>query len=456
MVTVASILALMLTPGSISPTVMLTSENKYYPAHTCQGIQNTGVTAGHDVSKPSVDTVAACIAACEALPSCCIAQFNPAHEHVKCDLKNYGTLRPQPAKNVTAITCVPGCPKTPPDPPPHPHPPPSPVPPDHNGTVRISPGDNIGAAVNRAPNGTTFLFAPGVYREVSIIPRPGDIFMGDSPSAEAVVLNGAKLIPSSEVEPVSGPGHAGLFVAANRTETLRKGPGKCDDIHPRCMYTSDLFFDGKPLHHVGSRAAVNETGKWFWDLDSKSIFFFVSANVIDGHALELSVTPTAFGETHSQVQDTPNVTIANMTVQMFASPAQSGAIGGPPGTYWTVTNVVATLNHGAGVAIRDGGKILNSKLLQNGQQGYHSDRGGGILIAENEVAFNNFAGFDQGWEAGAGKLSHDNNDGGVGPGHTHANNERTVLRNNFVHENLGRGMSETSMSGASNTMSEWS
>ena len=439
MLAAALAVTLTLTSESVLPTRILISES-ISPTRRCQGIPNTGTTGGYDISKPSVATVAACIAACEALESCCIAQFNPAHERAKCDLKNYGSLRPRPADNVTAITCVPGCPLTPP---PHPHPP-TPVPPDRNGTVRVSPGDNIQAVVNSAPNGTTFLFAPGIYRQVSITPRPGDIFVGDSPSPQSVVLTGAKIILPSEVKPVPQDGHQGLFVAPNRTETLRNGPGKCDKFHPRCTYTSDLFFDGKPLHHVGSRAAVNCTGTWFWDFDSNSIFFFVSvgagANGIDGHVLELSIVSTAFGESHSQRQDTPNVTIANMTVQMFANPAQSGAIGGPPGTYWTVANVVATLNHGAGVAIRDGGRILNSKLLHNGQQGYHSDRGGGLLIAENEVAFNNFAGFDQGWEAGAGKLSHDNNDGGAGPGHTHANNERTVLRNNFVHDNLGRGM----------------
>ena len=117
LLTVASILTLILATESVSPTTML-SENSY-PARKCQGIPNTGITAGYDISKPNVSTVAACIAACEAIATCCIAQFNPAHERAKCDLKSYGTLRPRPAENVTAITCVPKCPQTPPQP----HPP---------------------------------------------------------------------------------------------------------------------------------------------------------------------------------------------------------------------------------------------------------------------------------------------------------------------------------------------
>eukprot|EP01050_Picozoa_sp_SAG11_P009586 SAG11_NODE_912_length_6580_cov_2.243018_6_plen_312_part_00 len=101
---------------------------------------------------------------------------------------------------------------------------------------------------------------------------------------------------------------------------------------------------------------------------------------------------------------------------------------------------MATLNHGAGVTVRDGGQILNSKLLRNGQQGFHSDRGGNILIAKNEVAYNNWAGFDTGWEAGAGKLGRADNDGGTGPGHELTGDEHSVLRDNFVHHNWGRGL----------------
>ena len=134
----------------------------------------------------------------------------------------------------------------------------------------------------------------------------------------------------------------------------------------------DLFFDGVPLHHVNSSTGVNRSGTWHWDAAACQIVFFVALHggSLAGHVVELSVTTAAVGEAKSQQYDTPGVTVANMTVQMYANPAQSGAIGGPPGTNWRVDNVVATLNHGAGVQVRDSGLILNSKLLRNGQHAW--------------------------------------------------------------------------------------
>lgn len=267
----------------------------------------------------------------------------------------------------------------------------------------------------------------------------------DSPQASpaSVVMNGATVITASEVRRSGDAAHPGMFVASNRTENIRlDGTGECDDTHPRCTCANDLFFDSVPLHHVGSRAAVNRTGTWFYDTVAKEILFYVNVTTatIEGHDVELSVVSTAFGEFHSQREDTANVTVANMTVKYYANPAQSGAIGGPPGTNWVVSNVVATLNHGVGAMVRDGGSIIHSKLISNGQEGFHSDRGGNILIGWNEIAFNNYAGFRTGWEAGAGKLGKADNDGGVGPGHEKTMAEQSVMRNNFVHHNNGRGL----------------
>ena len=64
-----------------------------------------------------------------------------------------------------------------------------------------------------------------------------------------------------------------------------------------------------------------------------------------------------------------------------------------------------------------------------------------LCAQDNEIAYNNYAGFRTGWEAGAGKLGRTDNDGGAGPGHDHAAaGERTEVSRNFVHSNLGRGL----------------
>ena len=128
------------------------------------------------------------------------------------------------------------------------------------------------------------VFAPGVYREVSITPRPGDVFVGDSPSADAVVLTGARVIATTAVKP-AGEGQAGKFVAANRTEKTSSGPGKCDPTHPRCTFPNDLFFDGVPLMHVGIRSHVNRSGTWYFDVAANEIVFFVGSNSVEGQVL---------------------------------------------------------------------------------------------------------------------------------------------------------------------------
>jgi hypothetical protein len=76
--------------------------------------------------------------------------------------------------------------------------------------VRLQPSDNCAGIVNRSPNGTTFLFAPGLYRGLSLAAKPGDSFIGDSPTPGAVVLSGAVVIEASEAVP-GGPD--GRFVA---------------------------------------------------------------------------------------------------------------------------------------------------------------------------------------------------------------------------------------------------
>ena len=60
--------------------------------------------------------------------------------------------------------------------------------------VRLSPADDLLATVKSSPAGSTFLFAPGVYREAEIKPRTGDTFVGASEDPGGVVLTGARII----------------------------------------------------------------------------------------------------------------------------------------------------------------------------------------------------------------------------------------------------------------------
>ena len=381
-------------------------------------------------------TQAACCAACEGPINCTAWQWTPSpNEDARGRCIPYSWLAGVvAAKGRMAGTCIGGtvAPHPPPGPPhPHPHPPP-PGPPGPPRTVHLTPTDDVSREVTNAPPGSTFIFAPGLYREVEVVPKDGDTFVGGGSSAAEVLLSGARLIRPEQLVRRSPT----LLVAVDRNESIGQRNGKCDANHPRCDFASDLFLGGKPFGlHVNSSRDVSRAGTWFFDYEAREIVLYWEGGAWPvEQQLELSVSKAAFFSQHSQYGWPSNVTIANLTVTMYASPAQAGAIGGgTPGVGWLVDGVIATYNHGVGVKVRHRGRVVGSRMLNNGQQGVHADRGGGILLADCELAYNNWAGFDTGWEAGAGKFSHQN-------GVNFSTSEGTVLRGNFVHDNVGRGL----------------
>src|SRR5690349_18196719 len=56
--------------------------------------------------------------------------------------------------------------------------------------VALHAGDDVAAIVEQSPAGTEFRFQAGTYRLQSIVPKPGDSFVGE-PQA---ILNGARLL----------------------------------------------------------------------------------------------------------------------------------------------------------------------------------------------------------------------------------------------------------------------
>jgi parallel beta-helix repeat protein len=120
------------------------------------------------------------------------------------------------------------------------------------------------------------------------------------------------------------------------------------------------------------------------------------------------------------------VTITGLTIEKYATDAQSGAIDGANGPGWTVENNVIRWNHGLGVSLGPSMRVLNNHVLANGQLGI----GGGdyypnIVVENNEIAYNNEAGFNPEWEGGGTKFWATTS---------------LVVRGNFVHHNRGVGL----------------
>ena len=277
--------------------------------------------------------------------------------------------------------------------------------------VMIYPGDDVFAVVGAHPAGTAFVFASGVHRlSRAIAPRDGDAFLGQ-PGA---VLSGARLLTSFARE-------GGLWVASGQSQ---EGwvHGSCLAEAPRCDRPEDLFVDDVPLRHVGSLGEVGP-GSWFFDYAANRIYF---ADDPAGRVVEASVASGAI------VGDADDVTVRGLVVEKFANQAQRGAIMAiryaqteTYGARWTIEGNTVRLNHGVGIKAGYGAYVLDNRVLRNGQLGIGGGSGPDTVVERNEIAYNNWAGFDWNWEAGGTKF---------------VRSDGLVVRDNHVHHNEGPGL----------------
>jgi len=302
--------------------------------------------------------------------------------------------------------------------------------------VQISPGQNVGAIVSSNPAGTTFAFSPGIYRlSTPINAKEGDVFLGPcttppcAASAQAV-LSGAVLLSNFQ--------QSGLYYSVSgqmQQGAVTVTSAQCETGYDGCIYPEDLYFDNVPLTHVTSLADV-VPGTWFFDYSTHTIYFYDNPS---GHTVETSVTPAAFAQGPAN-----NVTVQGLTIEKFATPALTGAVGGAgtgfgvpsAGANWTVENNEIRLNHSYAVRINFGWQVLNNYLHDNGNLGVAGGLGGGnadgtgtttsgVLIQDNEIAYNNYAHFSTGFQAGGSKIA-------VSIG--------VIFRGNYVHDNDGPGL----------------
>ena len=252
--------------------------------------------------------------------------------------------------------------------------------PEVSGTaIYLRPGDDVQSIVDASSEGQVFVLTAGTYHNLTITPKDGQTFIGE----DGAVLSGA-------VEITGWSRSGGVWSASGFPDPgWSHGEGR----NGMAALTEDLFFDGQPLLRVASLGAL-----------TKGSFYYENGTVYTlddptGKTTLASATQAAFaGGT------TSGVTIANLTVQYYASPAQHGAIEAHSTTGWTLIDVVATGNHGAGVSAGDGTRILGGVYSGNGQIGIHAYDTTGLLIDGVTVKDNNYAGFSDTWDAGGIKI----------------------------------------------------
>lgn len=273
-------------------------------------------------------------------------------------------------------------------------------------TIRVSPEMDVAKLVQSSSEGTVFQFAPGIYRQLTIVPKDRQKFIGQP----GVVLNGAQILQGWQSK-------GELWVAPGPEKPLRPH-GYCDDRGKLCRNREDLFVDGHLFQRANSLEELAHM-KWFerkWFYENGLVYLGTDPR---GRTVELSVTPHAF------IGHASNVVIRSIIVEKYASVAQRGAIEFRDAKGWRLMDVVARWNHGVGARVGAEAKIIGGSFSHNGQLGIGGGKGGGIILDGAEIAFNNYAGYSWRWEAGGTKFT---------------DTRGMTIRNTCVHNNFGPGL----------------
>jgi parallel beta-helix repeat protein len=188
--------------------------------------------------------------------------------------------------------------------------------------------------------------------------------------------------------------------------------GECVEGYDGCRYAEAVFLDNRPLWRVGSLREL-APGRFYEDYQANAIWI---ADDPDGHEVEVARTEAAV------TGNVDRVLLEGFLVEMFANPAQEGAVQAL-GRDWQVRRNDIRLNHGRGLDAV-GGQVLSNHLHYNGQLGLDGT-GDDQVVEGNEIDHNNTAGFSALWEAGGTKW---------------AETRHLVVRRNSSHHNQGPGL----------------
>lgn len=300
-----------------------------------------------------------------------------------------------------------------PDPPPAPPIPPVSPPPDIEGDygpivemapaydVEILAGADIQDAIDANPAGTIYYLRAGYYRQQTITPKDGDEIWGEF----GAVLTGAEVLTNWFFDGVR-------YYTIGQTQQGSTG-GVCLAGSPRCNRPEDVFFNGTALRHVSSLLNL-VSGTFYFDYGADRIY--IKDNPV-GQIVETSITEQAI------IGTATNVVLRNIVVEKYACRAQVAAIT-PGGAGWTYKQIECRHNHGIGARIFDGLTAHRSRFHHNGQLGI-GGTGDGVLVYENEIAYNNYAGHSWEWEAGGTKFT---------------SSDGLTVQSNWVHHNTGPGL----------------
>jgi Right handed beta helix region len=268
--------------------------------------------------------------------------------------------------------------------------------------VRLAPGAALQAALDAGGSGAAFCLQAGVYRlGAPLVPKAGQRLIG----AAGAVLNGARVVSGFTRATAGWTARAPL----PRYPTRR---GSCQPGYTGCQLAEATFLDGHPLWRVTSLSQLRP-GSFYQDYTAGTVWL---ADDPTGHTVEVATAKTAISSS------APGVVVQGLVIEKFANDAQEGTVVAY-GSGWVIKENEVRFNHACGIKF-SGAQVLGNSVHHNGQEGLC---GGGSrsLVSGNDIAFNNVAGFDVGWEAGGAKFCW---------------TSQLTVRGNRVHDNAGTGL----------------
>jgi parallel beta-helix repeat protein len=271
------------------------------------------------------------------------------------------------------------------------------------GAIAVELRTSIQAAVDLAGEDAVFCLKNGIHRAQVVRPKARQRFYGEG----STVLNGSRVVTTGFSR------EARYWVASSRVQ-LRPKHGECLPSAPACDRPQALFIDDKPLTRVLNKDGL-ASNEFYVDYEGGRIYLVDDPT---NHKVEITGASFAFESS------APDVSISNVTVEKYGSPAQKGAVHAREGARWTIENCEVRLNSGAGISVGTGTRVHNCNVHHNGQIGIEGN-GKDIHIDGNNIWANNIYGFDPAWEAGGVKI---------------AESDGVTFRDNHVHDNDGAGL----------------
>lgn len=267
--------------------------------------------------------------------------------------------------------------------------------------VVLNPGDNIQTAVTAAAEGTMFALTPGIYRS-RFAPKRGQSFVGVGRLGD-VILNGSIVLTGS----IAGP-TGGIYTISGVPAPQWQVNYGVENESYWASFREDLFVDGVIYQRVATDGELGP-GKWRYDANTVRM-----TDNPTGKTVEL-------GQLENAVYGTVNdVHLENLVIEKYATPGLYGAVaasktggGSWISSGWTMKNCIVQKNHGAGVAAGNNMRIIDCVVSDNGQVGITGGANNigvrNVLVLGTEMARNNYAGFNPGWDCGGIKLLHTTN-----------------------------------------------